>query len=55
MTFIVEQPDDTRAKRRFDLKFRQDGGPFPGGGPGPLHINTKDQGDPSNTEESGLQ
>jgi len=55
MTFIAQQPDDTRAKRRFDLIFRQDGGPFPDGKPGPLHINTKDQGDSSNTEESGLQ
>lgn len=55
MTIIEELPDDTRAKRRIDPRFRRNGGAFPGGKTEPLHIDTKDRGDQSSTEESGLQ
>ncbi len=55
MPIIIMQARNTCAKRRADTSFRPHGGPLPHGKPNDLHINPKDRGDQSDTEESGLQ
>jgi len=55
MTIIEKLPDDIRAKRRIDPRFRQNGGALPHGSPGHLHIEPDARGDQSNHDGSGLQ
>ena len=49
MTIIVEQAQETRAKRRINPSFRPDGGPLPHGNPPAFPIVLKKQKDQSNT------
>jgi hypothetical protein len=55
MTFIKQQPNDTRAKRSFEPRFRHDGGAYSRGLPADLHIEPDARRDQSNNHESGLQ
>jgi hypothetical protein len=55
MTIIIMQVQNPRAKLTTEPSFRLDGGPLPHGKPRDLHIDTRDRGDQSGTEESGLQ
>jgi hypothetical protein len=55
MTIIEEQPNETRAKRSFEPRFRQNGGAYSRGSPGHLHIEPDARRDQSNNDGSGLQ
>lgn len=55
MTIIVEQAQETRAKRRINPSFRPDGGPLPHGNPEAFPITMKNKKDQSNTWESRQQ